>query len=212
MEPYYDEGGITIYHGDCRDGLPAADVLVTDPPYGMGFRSGRCGQFTTSEIEGDESTEVRDAVLARWPGPALVFGRWSIPRPTGTRMVLTWDKGEHVGMGDLTLPWKPNTEEVYVIGSGFIGHRGSSVLHYLARAGTVANDGARVHPTEKPVGLMAALLAKCPPGIVLDPFMGSGTTLRAAKDAGRRAIGIEINERYCEIAAKRLAQGVFDFA
>ena len=72
---------------------------------------------------------------------------------------------------------------------------------------SMARNG-RVHPHEKPVELMRALLAKCPPGIILDPFMGSGTTLRAAADLGRKAIGIEIEERYCEIAAKRLAQGV----
>src|ERR1039458_6930744 len=127
----------------------------------MGWASGQ-DAVVSSRLPGSRATKALRSEMPRWlGGPALVFGRWSIPRPAGTRMVLTWDKGEHVGMGDLTLPWKPNTEEVYVIGSGFIGHRGSSVLHYLARAGTVANGGARVHPTEKPVGLMAALLAKC---------------------------------------------------
>ena len=69
----------------------------------------------------------------------------------------------------------------------------------------------RMHPTEKPVSLVAALLDKSPPGVVLDPFMGSGTTLRAAKDMGRKAIGIEIDERYCEIAANRMAQECLPF-
>ena len=141
----------------------------------------------------------------------MVFGRWSVTRPADTKMVLTWEKGEHVGMGDLALPWKPNTEEIYVLGCGFVGARTGSVLKHLAIAGCVGLRTSRWHPTEKPAGLLKELIAKCPPGTVLDPFMGSGTTLVAAKELGRRAIGIEIEEKYAEIAAKRLSQEVFDF-
>lgn len=165
-------------------------------------------------IEGDESVAVRDDALALWGGrPALVFGRWNLPAPAAARMRLVWDKGNHVGMGDLSLPWKPNTEDVFVIGSGFTGHRGSSVIRHLAVAGCVGreNTGQRNHPTEKPVSLMADLVSKCPPGVIADPFAGSGATLVAAKQLGRRAIGVEIDERYCEVIAKRLAQGVLDF-
>lgn len=213
MKPYYEHAGITIYHGDCleTDAWLMADVAVTDPPYGMRFKSGRLGGHAGELILNDADTTARDGALALWgPRPALVMGRWSVPRPEGTRMVLTWEKGAHVGMGDLSLPWKPNTEEIYVLGSGFSGHRGSSVLKINAVAGCVGrrNRGARNHVTEKPVELMSALLSRCPPGIVADPFMGSGATLVAAKDLGRRAIGIEIDERYCEIAAKRLSQDV----
>lgn len=214
MKPYYDDGMVTIYHGDClrlREWL-RGDVLVTDPPYGMRLSSGRGGAFAACEVTNDGDTSVRNAALALWGGvrAALVFGRWSVERPLGTRMVLIWDKGEHVGMGDLKTPWKPNTEEVYVIGQGFSGHRGSSVLRYHAIAGTVgqAARGDRFHPTEKPVDLMRDLIAKCPPGVIVDPFMGSGTTLRAAKDLGRKAIGVELVERYCEVAARRLGQEV----
>jgi site-specific DNA-methyltransferase (adenine-specific) len=82
--------------------------------------------------------------------------------------------------------------------------------------GTLAREnGAKtrsMHPNQKPIALMRWCIEKCPPGTVLDPYMGSGTTIRAAKDLGRKAIGIEIEERYCEIAAKRLAQGVLDLA
>jgi site-specific DNA-methyltransferase (adenine-specific) len=213
-KPYFDDGRITIYHGDCREVLPqlSAEFMVTDPPYGMGFQSSRGGAFGVSSIDGDLDTRVRDEVLIQWAGrPALVFGRWSVPRPASTRMVLIWEKGEHVGMGDLSLPWKPNTEEIYVLGSGFEGTRTTSVLRHLAIAGTVgrAGDGSRLHPTEKPVGLMYDLLSKIPANaVVVDPFMGSGPVLRAAKDSGRRAIGVEIEERYCEIAVERLAQEV----
>lgn len=181
----------------------------------MNLRSGRGGAFGASTIAGDSTTAVRDAVLDRWgPGPALVFGRWTEPRPAGTRALLTWEKGEHVGMGDLSLPWKPNTEEIYVLGTGFAGRRTTSVIKCHAIAGTVgrADNGTRHHPTEKPVALIRELLTKCPPGVVADPCMGSGTTLRAAKDLGRPAIGIELEERYCEAAALRLAQEVLDLA
>lgn len=217
IEPYYDQDGITIYNADCRDVLRqlVADVMVTDPPYGIAFKSNMHGAGLETwktrdrpvSIEGDRDTSLRAAALELWAArPALVFGSWKVPRPESTRHVLTWLKGDHVGMGDLSLPWRPNTEEVYVLGSGFEGHRGSSVLDFPAPV-TWTSLG-RTHPHEKPVALLRALIEKCPPGVILDPFMGSGTTLRAAKDLGRRAIGIEIEERYCEIAVKRLAQGV----
>ncbi len=216
MTPYYDEGGISIYHGDCLeiDAWLDADVMVTDPPYGMKFASGMSGHHANERVVGDADSRVRDEALEHWgQRPALVMGRWSVPRPMRTRMVLVWEKGNHVGMGDLALPWKPNTEEIYVLGSGFSGHRGSSVLRHLAVAGAVGknNTGQRFHLTEKPVSLMRDLIAKCPPGTIVDPFMGSATTLRAAKDLGRKAIGIETNEAYCEIAVRRLGQGVLDF-
>ena len=205
MKPYYADELVTLYHGDCREILPTieADVLVTDPPYGMALRSGRNGEHGDLRIEGDDDPTLRDTVLAQWSDrPALIFGRWSVARPTKTRMVLTWDKGEHVGMGDLSLPWKPLTEEIYVIGGGFLGHRGSCVLRFNAPA--PAKSQGRLHPTEKPVALMRDLIGKCPPGIIIDPFAGSGSTLVAAADLNRKAIGIEIEERYCEIAARRL--------
>ena len=217
MKPYYEADGITIYHADCRD-VDAWDVcdgvMVTDPPYGMAHRSGMKGAFGECSIRGDESTAARDAVLARWsPRPALVFGRWSVPRPAGTRHVLTWDKGDAVGMGDLSLPWKPSTEEVYVLGVGFTGKRNiGSVLRFQGIGPYQQARGARVHPTQKPVELLHHLIVRCPPlAVVVDPFMGSGSTLVAAKNLGRKAIGIEVEERYCEVAANRLAQGVLDF-
>lgn len=203
MEPYYRDNHLTIYHGDCREllGQITADVLVTDPPYGMAYASGWSG----ATIAGDQDTTARDGILSRWaPKPALVFGRWSCPRPLRTRHVLIWDKGDWPGMGDLKLPWGPSYEEVYVIGNGWQGQRRGSILRDPRRpSGETAH-----HPTEKPTGIMAMLLQSCPDGVVLDPFMGSGSTLRAAKDLGRHAIGIELEERYCEVAAKRCAQEV----
>ena len=215
MKPYYERGGITIYHGDCRQILPSvqADVLVTDPPYGISHATnysvrGVGASWLGTTIDGDHDTTVRDEVLTWWGvQPALVFGTWKAMRPTCTRAVLIWDKGPASGMGDLSLPWKGSHEEIYVLGAGFVGHRGESVL----KGYTVVTweSAGRAHPNAKPVALMRALLQKCPPDwTILDPFVGSGTTLRAAKDLGRRAIGIEIEERYCEVAAERLSQEV----
>ncbi|MEO6628103.1 MAG: DNA methyltransferase [Aquihabitans sp.] len=215
-DPYYSDDYVTLYHGDCLeiDAWLSADVLVTDPPYGMALSSGRGGHQGDLNIVNDGDTKARDAALEVWDGPALVFGRWSIARPEQTVALLTWEKGEHVGMGNLRLPWKPNTEEVYVLGvwPDRTVRRGGSVIRCLAIAGTVAaaHEG-RNHPTEKPLGLMSELIGSCPSGVITDPFAGSGSTLVAAKQLGRKAIGIELDERYCEIAAKRLAQGVLDF-
>lgn len=215
MDPYYQDDGIWIFHGDCREVAwwKFADVLVTDPPYGLSHTTQRRGSAPWRgqvAIDGDGDTSLRDWVLDWWRGqnrPALVFGTWKRPPPPGTVAQLTWDKGLAAGMGDLSIPWKPNTEEIYVLGSGFAGHRGSSVLSYPMVG---QQSFGRTHPNEKPVELMRDLIGKCPPGMVADPFMGSGSTLRAAKDLGRRAVGIEREERYCEIAARRLAQEVLD--
>lgn len=204
MKPYYERGGVTIYHGDCREILGdwcGASVAVTDPPYGMAYQSGWRAE---SRVANDDTTEVRDAFLSWWAErPALVFGRWSVARPVNTRMVLIWDKGDWPGMGDLALPWGPSTEEIYVLGAGFVGKRGGQILRDAHRPTVNA-----LHPTEKPVGLMAQLINACPPGVILDPFAGSGSTLVAARDCGRGAIGVELEERYCEVAAKRLSQDV----
>lgn len=212
MTPYFEtpDGRIQIFHGDARDVLPALtfDVIVCDPPYGVTLRSSRSGAFGDCAVAGDVSTELRDWLIAASDAPMIVFGSPRIARPATLRTVLIWDKGEHVGMGDLSFPWKPNFEEVYVIGAGFHGARSGSVLRYHAISGTVAQTQGRNHPTEKPVALMRDLIAKCPPGVVCDLFMGSGTTLRAAMDLGRRCIGVEIEEKYCEIAARRLSQQV----
>jgi len=207
IQPYYEDDAVTIYHGDCREILPSLtfDVMVTDPPYGYEHSSGRAGKFKDSQIANDADTSTRDAVLSP---PFVCFGSWKRSVPLGTHTVLVWDKGLAAGMGDLSIPWKPNFELVFIAGRGFSGSRDSSVLqghHVVTWSG---RPGSRQHPNEKPVSLLSALIAKCPPGVIADPFMGSGTTLRAAKDLGRKAIGIELDERYCEIAAKRMAQEV----
>ena len=210
MTPYYSDDHVTLYHGDCREITEwlTGDVMVTDPPYGIGYRSGKKGALARS-ILNDDGTGVRDAAVEMWHDrPALVFGTWRRTRPAGTHTLLVWDTRGALGMGDLSVPWKPAHQEIYVLGGGFSGPRTSDVLSYAPVQSMAANG--RIHPHEKPVVLLRDLIAKCPPGVVVDPFAGSGTTLRAAKDLGRRAIGVELEERYCEIAASRLGQEVLD--
>ena len=209
MTPYYDADGITLYHGDCREQTAwlEADVLVTDPPYGISHSSKRPGAPRKGrQIANDADTAVRDAALAEWgERPAIVFGTCRAPAPAlQLRATLVWDKGGHVGMGDLSLPWKQNWEHIYVAGPGFAGRRGSGVLRVNALAPWA---GRITHPHEKPLALLALLIEKCPPGVVADPFAGSGATLLAARSQGRSAVGVEVEERYCELIASRLAQG-----
>jgi site-specific DNA-methyltransferase (adenine-specific) len=207
VTPYYADSLVQIFHGDCREWMPEADVLVTDPPYGVDYQSGREGTLPRS-IPGDKNFSLRDDLLRAWaPRPALVFGTWRIPRPMGTRMVLVWDTGGALGMGDVTLPWKPSHQEIYVLGKGFIGRRGSDVLAFSPVQSSAWRG--RTHPHEKPVPLLRALIQKCrPEWTISDPFMGTGSTLVAAKSLGRHAIGMELDERWCEIAANRCRQEV----
>jgi DNA modification methylase len=211
--PAYDRDGITLYHGDCLDllpHLPAPDVIVTDPPYGIAYQSGKTGHdggVALPGIVGDDDTSLRDAVLAMYPiVPAVVFGTWKVAKPAGCKAVLTWEKGSHVGMGDLSMPWKPNTEEIYILGSGFRGHRGSAVLSHPADVSWNSTRHGRKHPHQKPLALMLDLLKKCPPGWVLDPFAGSGTTGVACAKSGRRCILIEKDARYIPTIIRRLRE------
>jgi DNA modification methylase len=216
--PYYQDDRVTLYHGDCLDVAEwlEADVLVTDPPYGMAYTGfGGRGYWDDASkhdpIRGDSDTSARDAALTAWGDrPALVFGTWRSERPAQTRQVLIWDKSHNgPGMGALDLPWGPSHEDIYVLGSGFKGRRETSVLTVTPYNSQSANRPG--HPTPKPLNLMERLIQKCPPGVVADPFAGSGSTLVAAKQLGRSAIGVELEERYCEVIAKRLAQDVLDF-
>ena len=212
MTPYYEDDAVTLWHGDCREVTAwlAADVLVTDPPYGIAYESNfnrdRRNAKVGRPVAGDGDIGIRDMALAAWGDrPAVVFGRWDAPRPARTRARLVWDKGNSVGMGDLSFPWGRSDEEVYILGSGFTGKREGSVVRVQM---LMSGDSRRPdHPTPKPVGLMERLIQKCPPGVIADPFAGSGSTLLAARAQGRRAIGVELEERYCELIAARLAQG-----
>lgn len=215
IAPYYDRDGITIYHGDCRevDAWLSADVMLTDPPYGMAFVS----SWTTRRrpVAGDRDERVRDDALRLWGGkPAAVFGTWRVARPPETRQVITWFKASvGPGMGDLSLPWGCATEEIYILGDGWHGERRSNLITTSEQRGNPHGAAALLgHPTPKPTELMQQLLACAPPGVVADPFMGVGATPLACALAGRKCVCVEVEERYCEVTARRLAQGVLPFA
>lgn len=207
MIPYLELDGVTLFHGDCREvsAWLAADVLVTDPPYGMEYVA-RYSHYERAGVIGDSSTALRDEVLALWGArPALVFGSWRNPRPECDQL-LVWDKGAEAALGHPR--WWSAHEEVYVIGSGWKGPREPNVLRVagIARSGRLRDS--LDHPTPKPVTLMQRLVAAAPGEVVADPFAGSGATLLAARALGRRCVGVEIEERYCDLIASRLAQGV----
>lgn len=217
MYPYYQDDYTTLYHADCLqhlDVLDQADVLVTDPPYGMEYKSRRSKTKVQKKIQGDHDAKTRDKVLDTWTRggerPALVFGTWRTPRPQ-CRNVIAWLKGGSPGMGDLSMPWGLSWEEIYVLGTGFKGRRMTNYINIPVEAAAALTRPD--HPTPKPVPLMETLIAACPEQwVIIDPFAGSGSTLRAAKNLGRKAIGFEIEEKYCEITAQRLAQetlGIF---
>lgn len=202
MKPYYDDGQAVIYHGDCRGVLPTlavADLVLTDPPYGIarvwqggaGHGWGKAREQTTSRNEWDgepPDDETMRLVLAHGR-EGVVWGGNYFRLPV-SRGWLVWNKPErNFTLAEAELAWTSRDAVIRV----FDANR---------------SDLGRVHPTQKPLDLMRWCLTFFPDAeTVLDPFMGSGTTLRAAKDLGRRAIGIEIEERYCELAVQRLSQG-----
>jgi DNA modification methylase len=217
-DPYYADEFVTLYCGDAvrhlfdDDGSLADAVIVTDPPYGISYHTNSARKpGNARKIKGDKTTQLRDFLLlwADEDQPALIFGSPRVPKPEAAKGTLVWDKGGALGMGDLSLPWKFDHEEIYVLGRGFVGSRDSgSVLRFPP-----VQSMGRDHPHEKPVELMTSLIVKCPADrVILDPFAGSGTTLVAAKRLGRRAVGIELEERWCEIAAQRCSQGVLGVA
>lgn len=214
--PYYDDGAVTLYHGDALELLPELaceawlGAMVTDPPYGIGYESGYDGDLPRG-IAGDQDTGLRDMALAAWlPRPAAVFATWRCTPPAQPRGCLVWEKNAG-GMGDLSFPWAPRFELVWVFGEGWSGRRTSSVLRGSTVPTWNSGPAKRLHPHEKPVDLLEQIIGKAPGTHVLDPFAGSGSTLVAAKLAGRKAVGVELEERFCEVAARRLAQGALPF-
>jgi site-specific DNA-methyltransferase (adenine-specific) len=220
MKPYYQNELVTLFHGDSLEITEwlAADVLVTDPPYGTknesrkGSYQGAGSQIRRfNPIANDQNAEARDRVLELWgENPAIVFGTWRIPRPQNTQHRLIWHK-KGQAPGPTNSSFMLQDEEIYVLGKGFISTSPpmrSVVTTTEPRSIEVAKIG---HPTPKPIGLMETLIARCPEGVIADPFAGSGATLIAARNLGRKVIGVELEEKYCELIANRLSQEAFDF-
>jgi hypothetical protein len=207
--PYYEQDGITIYHGDFREIVQSLTfgVVLTDPPYGT-------GQKIAYDVYRDTMAEwlmVMGPLLEISTPMAFTMSHTRLlDLPKRPQWIGCWDK---VFTGGIThVGASPSWEPIcfYNLPAGDRGKPRWDDIFRVPPHGFPFNVGRDPdgHPCPKPVGLYKRLLAVMPPGVVVDPMMGSGTTLRAAKDAGRQAIGIDVSEHYCEIAAERLAQGV----
>jgi DNA modification methylase len=221
-DPYYQDDHVTIYHGDCREVLPdlsGIGSIVTDPPFFM------------------PATHYSSRTVWRrsW-GDALVLGQWladtlghlrtdpesvavfcdgasypvfyaSLYTRYQNSSAVVWDKGR-IGMGS---PWRRSFEMILHMWNGTIAPEDKGQPDVI-RVATVPTE-KRLHPVDKPDEVLRQIMGVVaqPTGVILDPFAGGGSTLRAAKDLGRKAIGVEIDERYCEIAARRCAQEVLAF-
>lgn len=239
MKPYYDRGGITIYHGDALAVLSEFDAgsidnIFTDPPYSSGARQ-------SAQMRGRKSMRRATGPHAKWfgtdnlsahgfsmlvrmlfvecfrvcpeGGHLFSFIDWrQWPVMAGSlesagwtlRSCLIWDK-EHFGMGN---GFRQQSEFIL---HGSVGVADNFLRHDIGTVLRAPRSKADLHPTQKPVDLIELIVSAVPGESVIDPFMGSGSTLLAAKNLGRKAIGIEIEERYCEMAANRLGQEVFAF-
>jgi site-specific DNA-methyltransferase (adenine-specific) len=219
MKPYFQNDLVTLYHGDCLEVTEwlEADVLVTDPPYGVAWTG--TGNYIdgvrtpkwTNGIAGDKNAQARDKALNLWGAkPAIVFGSWRVDKPLNTQHRLIWHK-KGQAPGPANAPFMSQDEEIYILGKGFVSTSPpmrSVIATTENRSSEVSKAG---HPTPKPIGLMETLMQRCPDGVIADPFAGSGSTLLAARNLGRSAIGVELEEKYCELIAKRLSQEAFDF-
>jgi DNA modification methylase len=206
MTPYYDQEGITIYHGDCREVLPevAFDVAVTDPPYNVGFKYGdavddRRRDYQQWCAEWFGMLRVKARAIALTPGTVNVPMWCEIEHP---RWILAWHKPAAMGSSPFGVcNWEP-----ILFWGASKRNRGTDVV----RAPIIPDKALAGHPCPKPLAWATGTLKLLtdPGDSVVDPFSGSGTVLVGSQAMGLRAIGIEIEERYCEIAAKRLSQGV----
>lgn len=199
----YDKGGIKLFHGDARDilpQLPSVDLVITDPPYGMNFRSNH-RIVRHRAILGDDALPLDLIWLAiqKAQRAAYVFCRWdNIPAMPPPKSVLAWVKNNW-GMGDLKHEHGRQWEAIcfYPQSSHEFIRRISDVLE-------CRRTGNSLHPTQKPVELLRRIIACNVGDTVLDCFAGSGTTLLAAKMEGRKAIGIEADAEYCKTIVSRL--------
>ena len=238
MKPYYQDDYVTIYHGDCREILPqlpdkSVDLVLSDPPY-VGLESktvimpiGGVGKHykvtkTVGDIWGADFDWIKLTINKASLG-LMIFCSYHtvalIPHLVGVKPIalITWYK-RNAPPARLNVPHF-TTEFIWAFSlqSGLNWHN-IETFYDIPKLATgcmaskerfVDKDGSAIHPTQKPEALISALL-KVEPRTILDPFLGLGTTAYCAKKLNRKCIGIEIEEKYCEIAANRCRQMVFD--
>lgn len=219
MTPYYSDDLVTIYHGDAVGLVSAVSgpgmVIVTDPPYGIAYKPGLGGQGWRGaggkrihKTWGDQGIIVRGDDKPFDPAPILALGlptvlfggnHYGSRLPDASRWLI-WDKRDGNPSNDFA-----DCEMAWTNLGGparLFSHRWQGLVKDSQRG------DKRNHPSEKPISVMRWAIGWCPEGTIVDPYMGSGSTLVAAKGMGRASIGIEIDERYCEIAATRCSQEV----
>ena len=201
LRPYHEENAVAIYHGDCREVVPLLgvfDLLLTDPPYGIGEHGGKArtrGKSAANhECMGWDAKRperwIFDLLRSKTTVQMIFGGNYFADFLPASRCWFYWRKLMGGDFADGELIW--------------------TSLDAVVREFTKPNKGlANEHPTQKPVDVMQWCIAQAGDvQTILDPFAGSGTTGVAAKNLGKRAVLIEQEERYCEIAARRLAQDV----
>ena len=211
MQPYYEAGGVTIYHGDCREIAPELDgigAIISDPPYGMDWaftgqgsgkraQGGRNSVTKGQRIQGD-AQEFDPTPWLSYP-IVVLWGMQHYPHKLERGSVLVWVKKYPDALG------------TFLSDADFAWMKGGCGVYVSKTINPASFQAEKIHPTQKPVSLMSWCIerAKVPQdATILDPYMGSGTTLVAAKNLGRQAVGIDTDERWCEAAARRLSQEV----
>ncbi len=226
MTPYYKDEAVTIFHGDCREIVPTLgqfNLLLTDPPYAHKHMDG--GGFAAASrfyaggaldgLNDFDLSQYAEMLIACAPMMVAFCSRDLVPdyaalsRTAGRKFDLhVWHKTNAIPFTANT--WKSDLEYIALVWSEKPGWKQcSQERHSKAYISSLCQDKA--HPACKPIPLLSKYIEVFDAQTILDPFMGSGTTLRAAKDLGRKAVGIEREERYCEIAARRMSQEVFNF-
>lgn len=214
LTPYYQDEWVTIYHGDCREVLPllsSVDAVITDPPFGIKFKyeshedsPDGYGEFIWSVVSYSESLCTAGAPVFVWQSMPNVrrFTEWF---PRDWRIYAA--AKNFVQMRPIAMQYAFDPVLVWwTEGERWAAGTASRDFFIANTAGVIS--GATLekgHPCPRPLDQLLHIIDQWvkPDGVILDPFMGSGTTLRAAKDLGRKAIGIEIEEKYCEIAVRR---------
>jgi site-specific DNA-methyltransferase (adenine-specific) len=210
LTPYAQGRDWTLYHGDCLEVLPtldagSIDAVVTDPPYGIGYEASRYRNASFCGVIHGDTTEFNPSPVLALNLPCVLWGGNNYAHRLPPGGWLCWDK-------------RTNEDADRILGSPFelawCSNRTRYKMLRCLHGGAVNADGseARVHPTQKPVRVMAWSLEQVFGETILDPFTGSGTTGVACLKTGRRFIGIEIDEQYCEVAARRLRHAEEDTA
>jgi DNA modification methylase len=215
MKPYYSEKGIEIYFGDCREVLPLldiADAVITDPPYNVGKDYGTHNDAMPEDEYEQWAREIAylsqcSAPRQFWVAPRYKLNMWLKILPSSHLVVI-----KRGAFGPCRGGWADQFEIALACGKPHACVPDLWENIRLKGEGYFFTEETYGHPGYTPYSIMRRAVELMSVESVIDPFCGTGTTLRAAKDLGRRAIGIEIEERYCEIAAKRLSQEVLDFA